>query len=122
MECKEIQKMIVPFHNKELSTEYEEMFVQHIEQCPDCREELEIHYIIEYGLNEETMADDEDDEAAGLIEQFDFKSLVELKLNDSIKRIDRVRIYNKSMLLVVCVADVFVIISLIWWLLLQLYF
>lgn len=120
MDCKEIQKMIVPFHKRALSIEYEELFADHIEQCPDCREELEIYYIIEYGLSEEEDLIVEDEDDARLIEQFDFKGLVELKLGQSIKRIEGYKLYNKIMAAFVFVADIFIIVATIWWLFIQL--
>ncbi len=112
--------MMVPFHKRQLSIEYEELFADHIEQCPDCREELEIYYIIEYGLSEEEDLIVDDEEDARFIEQFDFKGLVELKLGQSIKRIEGYKLYNKVMATFVFVADIFIIAATIWWLFIQL--
>ena len=112
--------MMVPFNRRELSVEQEEVFTEHIEQCPDCREELEICYIIEYGLEDAEDVAVDDAEAAALIEQFDFKGLVELKINESNRRIDVYKIYSKVMMTFVFVADIFVILSIIWWIMSQL--
>lgn len=82
IDCKQIQKMIVPFAKGELTLKSEEMFVKHLMNCHDCREEFEIYYIVEYGLNER--------EIKGLpekykrfIKDYDFSGLVEEKLKDS---------------------------------------
>lgn len=119
VDCKEIQKMMVAFHNRELSIEEEELFLTHIEQCSDCREELEIYYIIEYGLEDDAQMP-EDEEEIGYIERFDFKGLVELKITESSKRVDNYKLYNKFMMGFAFVADICMIITIIYWIVLQL--
>ena len=44
--CKEIQSMIDSFEHGNLSLKNEEAFTHHILNCDDCREEMEIYYII----------------------------------------------------------------------------
>ena len=51
MDCKRIQSMIIPYIRDELNNEDLELFLDHINSCKECREELEIYYIIEVGLN-----------------------------------------------------------------------
>lgn len=51
MDCKRIQSMIIPYIRDELNNEELELFLDHINSCKECREELEIYYIIEVGLN-----------------------------------------------------------------------
>ena len=36
--CKQIQKMIVAFDKEQLPIKYEQMFVNHIKNCADCRD------------------------------------------------------------------------------------
>lgn len=49
MECKEVQKNITAFLNGELSGRTAENFLKHIEECPECREELSIQYLVREG-------------------------------------------------------------------------
>lgn len=94
-DCKDIQQMIVPFASGRLSLKNEENFVRHLAGCADCREEFEIYYIIAYGLS------DEEEEAAiqpeyrALLERYDFKGLVDLKLKNSVRKTEKIRRINK---------------------------
>ena len=51
--CKEIQSRIESFEHGNLSLKDEEAFTNHILKCADCREEMEIYYIISYGLDDD---------------------------------------------------------------------
>ena len=53
--CKEIQNMIDSFEHGNLSLKNEEVFTHHILNCNDCREEMEIYYIILYGLDDDNV-------------------------------------------------------------------
>ena len=44
--CKEYQMMIPDFHKEMLNYKDEIMFLDHVTDCEDCREEMEIYYII----------------------------------------------------------------------------
>ena len=44
MTCQEAEKLVVPYIKDELSPMELEEFIDHIKNCPNCREELEIHY------------------------------------------------------------------------------
>lgn len=48
--CKEIEKMVIPYIQKELSNKELRTFVSHVKQCPECMEELETYYIVYKGL------------------------------------------------------------------------
>jgi len=50
MTCMEAEKMVIPYINDELSPTDMENFLDHIEHCENCREELEIHYLVDEGL------------------------------------------------------------------------
>lgn len=52
MECREAQSLIVPFIKNELPMEQVEQFLKHIANCKDCKEELEIYYILMFGLQQ----------------------------------------------------------------------
>lgn len=48
--CKEAAKMVIPYIEEQLCDNDLRMFVKHIQECPECREELETYYIVYKGL------------------------------------------------------------------------
>lgn len=46
MICIKAQGMITPFINNKLSIKELEEFLDHVDTCPDCREELEVYYAL----------------------------------------------------------------------------
>ena len=52
MNCLEAQGLIMKYVNNELSGLKLEDFRKHIDSCPDCKEELEIYYILTTGMNQ----------------------------------------------------------------------
>lgn len=50
MTCQQAEKMVVPYINNELSVAELQDFLEHIEGCENCREELEIYYMVDVGL------------------------------------------------------------------------
>lgn len=50
MNCQEAQACIQPFITHQLSWGRLDSYMKHIASCPSCREDLEIHYILEVGL------------------------------------------------------------------------
>ncbi len=50
MNCKETEKMISLFLQDELEGKNLEQFVEHIEQCPECKEELSIQFLVSEGM------------------------------------------------------------------------
>ena len=57
MICAEAEKLIVPYMEDKLSVTELEDFIEHIETCKNCREELEIHYMVDVGLKKLDQAD-----------------------------------------------------------------
>ena len=57
MTCVEAEKMVVPYMKDELSPTELEDFLSHIKTCDNCREELEIHYMVDVGLKKLDEAD-----------------------------------------------------------------
>ncbi len=49
MDCKEVQKSITAFLNGELHGKNAENFLNHVEECPECKEELSIQYLVKEG-------------------------------------------------------------------------
>ncbi len=50
MDCKNIEKLIPRFIKDECTQKEEEMFLEHIRTCSDCKEELTIQFLLEEGL------------------------------------------------------------------------
>ena len=115
MKCKEIQQAIIPFNLRKLSCDEEETFVKHIDNCPDCREELEIYYIIEYGLLDEPQVEVDNYAENILIDKFDFKGLVDLRLNESLRRIESMKKHKKIVWAITIFADIMVCAAVVWW-------
>lgn len=57
MTCVEAEKMVIRYIRDELTPTELEDFLNHIETCPNCREELEIHYMVDVGLKKLDEAD-----------------------------------------------------------------
>lgn len=52
MNCLEAQGLIMKYINNELSPIELENFIEHIEKCGDCKEELEIYYVLTTGMQQ----------------------------------------------------------------------
>lgn len=46
MTCMEAQRKITPFINDELTLKETEVFIDHVNSCSECREELEVYYAL----------------------------------------------------------------------------
>lgn len=49
MDCKEAQKLFIPFIDDRLEIKHMDAFLQHMEECQDCREEYDIYYTLIMG-------------------------------------------------------------------------
>lgn len=72
MNCIDVQRLIMPFINDELNTKQLEEFIHHVHSCPNCMEELEVHYVLLAGMKQL----DEDRELSANFNQ-DLKDLLE---------------------------------------------
>lgn len=50
MNCKDAEKMIPSFLEDDLSNKDLEHFLDHMDSCPDCREELTIQFLVLAGM------------------------------------------------------------------------
>lgn len=73
MNCKETQRLLVPYINGELDERTEEEFVRHVRHCPDCYEELEVYSTVFAGIRQ----------LDGAEEEIDYRTLVEEQLDKS---------------------------------------
>ena len=51
MNCKEVEKNIPRFIRKECTAKEEIALLEHILQCPECKEELSIQFLLTEGIN-----------------------------------------------------------------------
>lgn len=73
MNCKETQRLLVPYINGELEEKEEENFVKHVRNCPECYEELEVYATVFAGIRQ----------LDGAEEKIDYRTLVEDSLETS---------------------------------------
>lgn len=52
MNCQSAQSMVLNFINNKLDKEETKEFIEHIRDCKDCWEELEIYYVMLVGLKQ----------------------------------------------------------------------
>ena len=50
MNCKDVDKMIPLFLDDDLDNENLSDFINHIENCPECKEELTIQFLVKEGM------------------------------------------------------------------------
>ena len=50
MNCKETEKMVPAFLQDDLNSKELEQFIEHIDGCPECTEELSIQFLVSEGL------------------------------------------------------------------------
>ena len=52
MNCKETEKMIPAYLQNELEGKALDLFMEHIESCPECKEELSIQFLVSEGMEQ----------------------------------------------------------------------
>ncbi|MDO5403670.1 MAG: hypothetical protein Q4F11_09560 [Eubacteriales bacterium] len=120
-DCKKIQSMIVPFELDKLSLHDEEHFIKHLCSCKDCKEEFEIHYIVAYGLEDDEKAVKLKPEYRKLLDVYDFTGLVDLKIKNSLKKIERIKRQNRHNIITWLICNGFIAAALIIYILIQYY-
>lgn len=76
MTCQEAERMVTPYINDELTGDELEAFLNHLEECKSCQEELEIYFMVDVGVKKL----DEDG-------TFDIAGDLKKKIEDSYSRI-----------------------------------
>ena len=84
--CMETEKMVIPYIKDTLSVAELEEFIEHIDSCENCREELEIHYMVDVGLKKL-------DEADGT---FDIVGDLKRRLSDSRRILKRLFLFRAA--------------------------
>ena len=85
MTCREAERLVIPFIHYELDDDTAARFLEHIDHCPDCREELEIYYTVEEGIKQL----DEEDMTIN-----DIKGAMEEDIRATRQRLYSVRLLN----------------------------
>lgn len=99
MTCKEAQGLIMPYINNELDVNQLEKFLEHIESCSDCKEELEVYFTLLTGMRQL----DEDKNLSG-----DFHIDFEKSLRKSEERISRAKLnYARKRMIYIIICFVF---------------
>ena len=52
MTFREAERLVMPYINGSITDEELKSFVEHIDHCPDCREELEIYFTVDVGISQ----------------------------------------------------------------------
>ncbi len=52
MTCKEAESLVMPYIRDELTDDELKEFLEHMESCPSCRDELEIYFTVEVGIRQ----------------------------------------------------------------------
>ena len=120
-ECKKIQSMIVPFELEKLSLQDEEHFIKHLCNCKDCKEEFEIHYIVAYGLEDDEKAVKLKPEYRKLLDDYDFTGLVDLKIKNSLKKIEKIKKQNRHNMMAWLICNGFMAAALVVFMLIRYY-
>ncbi|MCI8830432.1 MAG: zf-HC2 domain-containing protein [Lachnospiraceae bacterium] len=52
MNCQEAERLVTPYIHGELGEDQLEEFLEHIEGCENCQEELEIYFTVDLGIRQ----------------------------------------------------------------------
>lgn len=128
MECKYFQNQFEDFDYSRLPLKKSEAFINHIKNCPDCREEFELYYIVKYGLSDDDIIENQNTnkedcqqrkEFQKLFDSLDFAGIVDLKIKieeQKIARILKFQKYNRYSLMTI---DVLMLLTVIIWLIIN---
>jgi hypothetical protein len=89
MTCQEAERLVTPYIRGELDGDELEEFLRHVDSCADCREELEIYYMVNVGLEQ---LDNDDDIQFG---NFDIVGRLRRRLAESRAHIRHLRSVQK---------------------------
>lgn len=107
MNCKDIDKMIPAFLNKELSGRELNDFMEHISKCPECKEELSIQFLVLEG-----MASLQDGSTFDLQKKLD-KQLEEARRKLKIRKGIHFLVYGLEILAIITMISIIVLIMIL---------
>lgn len=85
MDCREAQSLYTAFIDQKLDIDKTEEFIQHIETCSNCRDEIEVYFIVYSGIRQ---LDNEEEDISDF--QAAFKKMLQEK-KDEIYHVHRAR-------------------------------
>ncbi len=97
MNCIEARRMVTPFVKKELSDKETERFLNHIEHCDDCMDELDIYF---------TMYKAIDALDRGLHHEYDFRKMLEQEIRSARHAILRRRFTRVMRCFIMVIAEI----------------
>ena len=101
MTCREAEKMVIPYIHDELTIDEVDEFLEHVESCDNCMEELEIHYMVDVGLKKL----DEDDAT------YDIVGDLIRKMESSVRDLQRFTVFQITRYAVTTLMAMFLILS-----------
>lgn len=102
MNCNEARRMVTPFVNKELSDKETELFLDHIENCSECKDELDVYFTVYRAL---------DFLDSGTHHDFDFVKMLESEIQVERQGILRRKMIRVSKCLLLLLVEVFLLVS-----------
>ncbi len=81
MDCKRVMELMTQFINDQLDAEDVQAFLDHVDSCPECREELEVNYSLMTAMKQ---LDEDTDLSENYIEELNQK--IETCYLDELKR------------------------------------
>lgn len=103
MNCIEARRMVTPFIKKELSDRETEQFLNHVEHCADCMDELDIHFTVYKAL---------DTLDSGVHHEYDFRRMLNEEIRNARRRILRRKMFRALYWLVLFLTEVLLVLSI----------
>lgn len=92
LQCLRATKMIPAFIDGELSYKELEQFMEHMDECESCKEELSIQFLVEVGLNSLEAGN-----------TFDLQEELNTALEEAEKRVKLYRFFRQSLFVLGCI-------------------
>lgn len=92
LQCLQAAKMIPAFIWRELTGRELERFMEHMEECENCKEELSIQFLVEVGLNSLEAGN-----------TFDLQEELDTALQEAEKRVKLYRFFRQSFFILGCI-------------------
>lgn len=100
MKCMEARRMVTPYVNRTLSDKETEQFLDHVEHCRDCMEELDIYF---------TMYKAMDSLDSGSHQEYNFKKMLEEDIHAARRSILVHKLSRITRIMIVLIAEVLLI-------------
>ena len=103
MICDELESMIPVFLDDKLNYRQLEEFLKHVDECKECRNELELNYIIKYGFSDEYGVDD-----------YDFISMIDNEISNKKNFVEYVKRWKLTRIITFAVTNLIILICMIY--------